>query len=364
MVYSHRERKRSVPKLPPLDKNVNHAPHVVILGAGASIAAYLDWGKWGQCLPSMQDLIEVLSLSTEIKNAGFETEDLNFEAFYDDLSSSGKNQDLKQLIEARVYAFFNSLTLPDKPTIYDYLILSLREKDIIATFNWDPFLLQAYMRNEIVTKTRRPMIAFLHGNVNVAFCGRCSVAGVSGRRCSKCGNLFEPSKLLYPVKHKNYNDDEFIKCEWDALRQRLGKAYFLSIFGYSAPKTDVAARTLMLEVWKDNATLEFAEVEIIDVKPREELENTWDEFFFSHHYSIKKDVFNSYLFTHPRRSCDAFAAATLMCDPWHDNRFPRFKTIFELQQWVAPLIEEEELYELDRKSFSGNPLLPNEKIVL
>lgn len=348
-------------QLPPLDKNINHAPHVVLLGAGASIAAYLSWGKLGPCLPSMQDLIEVLSLRSEIKNAGYETDGLNFEAFYDDLSSSDKNQDLKDLIESRVYKFFNSLTLPNTPTIYDYLVLSLREKDVIATFNWDPFLLQAYMRNEVVTNTRRPRVAFLHGNVKVAVCGVCSVTGVNGRRCSRCGDLLEPSKLLYPVKHKNYNDNPFIKSEWDILRRRLGKAYYLTIFGYSAPTTDVEARSLMLEAWKDNATLEFAEVEIIDVRPRNEIEKTWDDFFFSHHYTIVNEVSNSYLFTHPRRSCDAYAAATLMCEPWHDNRFPCFKTLPELQQWVAPLIKEEELYELERKNFSGDPLPPNEK---
>jgi hypothetical protein len=355
--------KHKVRRLPPLDKNVNHAPHVVILGAGASIAAYLGWGRTGPRLPSMQDLIEVLSLRTEIQNAGYKTDCLNFEAFYDDLSS-GMNKELIKIIESRVYEYFNSLTLPSVPTLYDYLVLSLREKDLIATFNWDPFLLQAYMRNEVVTKKRRPRIAFLHGNVKVAVCKKCKVAGIAGRRCSRCSGQLEPSKLLYPVKRKNYSDDPFIKSEWDVLRKRLGNAYFLTIFGYSAPKTDVEARSLMLDVWKDNATLELAEVDVIDVKPREKLMRTWSDFFFSHHYGIEKDIFNSYIFMHPRRSCDAFAGASLRCAPWDDNRFPRFKTLSELQQWIAPLIEEEELYESERKDFSGNPLAPNVKTEL
>ena len=81
--------------LPPLDKNVNLAPHVVLLGAGASIAAYLDWGQKGPRLPSMQDLIEVLSLRSVIEDAGYDTTGLNFEVFYDDLSSSGKSEGLK-----------------------------------------------------------------------------------------------------------------------------------------------------------------------------------------------------------------------------------------------------------------------------
>ena len=353
-----------MPTLPPLDKNVNHAPHTVILGAGASIAAYVDWGKKGNALPSMQDLIDVLSLRNDISSAGYKTENLNFEAFYDDLATADKNDELKSLVESRVYSYFASLSLPETPTIYDYLVLGLREKDIIASFNWDPFLLQAYMRNEVVTKTRRPRIAFLHGNVMIGRCDNDRVSGINGRRCSRCDKALQPSSLLYPVKHKDYTTDKFIKGEWDALREHLNRTYYLTVYGYSAPVTDVEARKLMLEVWKDNKSLELAEVDIVDVKSHDELERNWEEFFVSHHYMITDDIFRSYLFTHPRRSCDAFASATLMCDPWHDNPFPKFKALEELQEWVKPLIDEEELYDSDKKAFSGSPLPPNKKMEL
>lgn len=312
----------------------------------------------------MQDLIDVLSLRNDIISAGYEIENLNFEAFYDDLASSGKNPELKQLIKSKVYSYFASLSLPETPTIYDYLILSLREKDIIASFNWDPFLIQAYIRNEVVTRTRRPRIAFLHGNVKIGLCENDRVSGINGRRCSRCGEELRASSLLYPVKHKDYTNDKFIKGEWDTLRAHLSKTYYLTVYGYSAPVTDVEARKLMLEVWKDNKTLELAEVDIVDKKSHDELEKNWEEFFVSHHYMIADDIFRSYLFTHPRRSCDAFASATLMCDPWHDNPYPGFKTLEELQEWVRPLIEEEEQYDSDRKPFSGNPLLPNKKLEL
>jgi hypothetical protein len=343
---------------------VNHAPHTVILGAGASIAAYVDWGKKGNALPSMQDLIDVLSLRNDISSAGYKTENLNFEAFYDDLATADKNDELKSLVESRVYSYFASLSLPETPTIYDYLVLGLREKDIIASFNWDPFLLQAYMRNEVVTKTRRPRIAFLHGNVMIGRCDNDRVSGINGRRCSRCDKALQPSSLLYPVKHKDYTTDKFIKGEWDALREHLNRTYYLTVYGYSAPVTDVEARKLMLEVWKDNKSLELAEVDIVDVKSHDELERNWEEFFVSHHYMITDDIFRSYLFTHPRRSCDAFASATLMCDPWHDNPFPKFKALEELQEWVKPLIDEEELYDSDKKAFSGSPLPPNKKMEL
>ncbi len=307
----------------------------------------------------MQDLIDILSLRNDISNAGYKIENLNFEVFYDELASSGKNRELKKLIESQVYSYFGSLSLPETPTIYDYLILSLREKDIIASFNWDPFLIQAYMRNEVVTRTRRPSIAFLHGNVKIGLCENDRVSGINGRRCSRCGEAFQPSSLLYPVKSKDYTNDKFIKGEWDAIRGHLNRTYYLTVYGYSAPDTDIEARKLMLDVWKENKTLELAEVDIVDIKSHDELEKKWQDFFVSHHYMITNDIFRSYLFTHPRRSCDAFASATLMCDPWNDNPYPRFETLEELQEWVMPLIKEEELYDSKKEPFSGKPLLPN-----
>jgi hypothetical protein len=350
-----------MPTLPPIEKNVNHAPHVVLLGAGANIASYLDWGSVGDKLPSMQDLLEVLELNSLIKESGFKTDNLNFEAFYDDLASNGEHEELREEIENRTYKYFSSLSLPDSPTIYDYLILSLREKDLIASFNWDPFLVQAYMRNEIVTATRRPRIAFLHSNVMIGVCEKDRVSGINGRICSKCRDPLTPSKLLYPVKHKDYNTDPFIKGEWDALHLYLNDAYYLTVYGYSAPETDIEARDLMLEVWKDNKSLELAEVDIVDRpgRDREDIEKSWKEFFYSHHYGIYENIFQSYLFSQPRRSCDAFASATLMVNPWHSNPFPRFETLEELQEWVLPLIQEEEEFEKNKTPFSGNFLPPN-----
>ena len=144
--------------LPRLDKNINHSPHVVILGAGASIANYKHSGEIGKKLPSMNDLIEIVELKKLIEDYDIKQTNNNFEAFYDYISSNQKYLNLQKIIEERVYSYFKNMVLPDKPTIYDYLVLSLREKDLIATFNWDPLLLQAYERN---LKTKNlPKLAF------------------------------------------------------------------------------------------------------------------------------------------------------------------------------------------------------------
>jgi len=346
-----------MPTLPSLDKNVNLSPHVVILGAGASIASYLHSGKHGNPPPTMASLIDVLDLRKDIEYAGVYSDGLDFEAFYDDLVTSDANPKLQQTVEARVWEYFSHLILPNRPTIYDYLVVSLREKDLIATFNWDPFLLQAYRRNGKVR--RLPRIVFLHGNVGVGICDNDRISGPSGNVCSKCGHPLRPSRLLYPVKHKNYSADPFIKNEWEVLHRFLSHAYYLTIFGYSAPKTDVEARNLMLQLWKKSPTLELAEVDIVDIRPRDVLEENWAEFFVSHHYGIQENILDSYLLKHPRRSCDAFAEATLMLRPWHENPIPQFETIQELHEWVLPLVVEEDKYTDKGDPFSGNPVPPN-----
>jgi hypothetical protein len=342
-----------------MDRGVVAAPHILILGAGASIAACNNWGAIGGRPPSMQDIVDILELREAVSQAGYDPDKIGFEDLYDELASSGKHPALRGLIEDRVNSHFSSLSLPGSPTIYDYLILGLREKDIIATFNWDPFLMQAYMRNEVVTKTRRPRIAFLHGNVLVGLCEDDRMSGINGQSCPKCGKAFTPSKLLYPVREKDYSGDLFIKNEWDRLRDALSFGYYLTIFGYSAPKSDVEARKLMLDVWKKNSTLQFAEVDIIDIKPRQQLEQTWEEFFFERRqYGIQDDIRKIYLFQHPRRSCDALRAASLQQRPWHNNPFPRFDSLAKLQEWVRPLVEEEERHSRDGTAFSGDPLPP------
>ena len=137
-----------MPTLPDLDiaTRVNHSPHVVILGAGSSKAAFPRGDPNGRVVPVMQQLIECLDLTVSLKSAGF-IDHTNFEAIYDELATTGCNPTLVNEIEVRVQKYFESMVLPAESTLYDRLILSMRETDLIATFNWDPFLPLAYARN-------------------------------------------------------------------------------------------------------------------------------------------------------------------------------------------------------------------------
>ncbi len=131
---------------------------------------------------------------------------------------------------------FQQLQLPNSPTIYDHLILSLRETDLIATFNWDPFLMQTYHRNRY-SGLSLPKFSFLHGSVNIGYCKKDNIYGLLGEDCGKCyEKLMQTTPLLYPIRNKNYSENFFISCQWNLLKRKLKEAFMITIFGYGAPK--------------------------------------------------------------------------------------------------------------------------------
>lgn len=339
-----------MPSLPPLDikRKINHAPHVVLLGAGASLAAFPAGDANGLMLPMMRNLVDIVGLRDLLISNGIHEGHDDFEALYDGLATDNSNPDLLRELEERLHAYFAAMRLPAEATLYDLLLLSLREKDVVATFNWDPFLAQAFRRNRSIR--RLPKILFLHGNVEIGSCHEHRRSGFIEQKCSICGSLMEPSRLLFPVKHKDYTADPFIRSEWEQLQQALERAYLVTIFGYSAPATDVEARELLLKKWVKNPTRDLAEIDIVDIRPREDIKNNWADFFVRQHYGIFQNIAQTTSFRHPRRSCEAFAMATLQQDPWKDNDFPAKRDLTDLHAWLQPLLDEEA-----KGEFSGNP---------
>jgi len=334
-----------MPTLPLLkaDRNANDSPHIVLLGAGASLASFPDGDRNGRLLPLMGNFVEVVELGELLEENGIEHSGKNFEELYSDLRVSQEHTELVSLLEARIYEYFSTMELPDRVTLYDEIVLSLRDKDLIATFNWDPFLPLAYKRNCHLREL--PQIVFLHGCVAIGVCEKHREKGYMGDRCRTCDELLQPVKLLYPVREKNYRSDPFISNEWDVLESFLGRAYLFTIFGYSAPISDVDAVRLLKETWQSNRLKEVAQIDLINTTPPERLEKSWDEFFVRDHYGIHTEFRTTRLARFPRRTCDAFAAASLLCEPWAESRrLPKFERLEELQRWAQPLIDEEVEY--------------------
>jgi hypothetical protein len=323
----------------------------VILGAGASRAATPKGDRFGRRLPLMSDLIEEAGLRSILRFAGITPAEANIEAVYGKLAASSQYPDILAVVDSKIRAYFQSIEIPNHATFYDYLLLSLREKDVVATFNWDPLLLQSYRRN--ATVHRLPKILFLHGNVAIGLCLDCRIVGPLHAACPRCARQLKPSRLLYPVADKDYTSDPFIRGEWDALKRALGHAYIVTIVGYSAPTTDAAAVELLQQVWDQNQTRELAQIEIVDVQSRRRLLQTWKPFIVREHYHITKSIHFTLQTRYPRRSCDAFASSTLLLSPWPVNQMPRLRRLDRLQSWIQPLLQEEDALDESGRPFSG-----------
>lgn len=146
-------------------------PHVVLLGAGASYAALPEGDRNGRKLPLLKDFVDVIGLREQMRDAGVSEPFDDFEAIYSKIALDPTLGDLTKSIDSAVYSYFESLELPSEPTLYDHLVLSLRPKDVIATFNWDPFLWNACHRNRRFADS--PTILFLHGSVATGRCDHC-----------------------------------------------------------------------------------------------------------------------------------------------------------------------------------------------
>ena len=323
--------------------------HVVILGAGASIASNIrNPEKNGKQLPSMDNFINIVGLKDILHEIPEELRADNFEELYSNLHSEDHSSDILSEIEARIQSYFGNMTLPNEATIYDHLILSLRDKDLIATFNWDPFLYQAWSRNRKFTKNQ-PYLSFLHGCVTIGYSDEDDVSGPVGMQARPDGGLFKPSKLLYPVRQKNYSNDKYISQEWERLRYWLGKesgTVRTTIFGYGAPISDAEAVKIMNEAWGTPDHRDMEQFEIINVESEEVLRTKWDSFIHSHHYDITNDYFHSSLALNPRRTSESYFCHYEPMTPAeafrHSNPIPNnITTLDQLWKWHEPLIEAE-----------------------
>jgi len=228
---------------------MEQSPHVVLLGAGASIACIPNGDKNGKRISAMEGIRKHIDLNW------YKGNEENLEEIYQELS----DEQLKTKLENLLFDYYSKFQIPDNPTVYDHLIVSLTKKDLIASFNWDSLLIQAYQRCLKITDDL-PHVVFLHSNTwewykidkDNVFTGVWQkelplkpggyIVSEDGTRCTR-------AKLLYPVKNKNYDDDPFIKKSWEIFKFNLNKCFMLTIFGYSAPQSDSVAMETIREAF-------------------------------------------------------------------------------------------------------------------
>lgn len=321
-----------------IEKPENWGRHVVILGAGASVAAFPQGDANGKKLPTMDGLVEMLGLEPVLKSGGVKNTRRNFEDIYSELYEIDPGLLILREVEDIIYAYFDKLSLPETPTLYDHLLMSLRPKDMVATFNWDPFLFDAW--NRIRDSVPVPEIVHLHGNVRIAHCPEHPTYGAHGMYCPTCDGDLVPSRLLYPIALKNYVDDPFIKTEWEVLKKALRQAKTLTVFGYGAPTTDKEAVDILNDAWNKSKRL-IERTEIIDIKEKEVLWKQWDAFIIRTYLDCPGNFYESRLATYPRRTCEALLAQTFYGQWVEENPLPANTGFDELLSWLKPLVEAE-----------------------
>lgn len=321
-------------------------PHLVLLGAGASRAALPRGDRNGRTLPLMSDFAETLGLGEIFEQGGVAWRGRNFEDIYSAIHNDASKKQMLEEVERIVRDYFFSLSLPDEPTLYDVLVLSLREKDVIATFNWDPFLIQAFRRNP--PHGKHPTILHLHGCVALKY-----VELADGKIRSATPDhvdSFDPrpwkwTPILFPVRQKDYQLDPFIRMQWKGVRMFLREAYVFTVFGYSAPASDVEAKELLMKAWGSPEERNLEEVEIVDIRSEDDLRASWAPFIHSHHYRVHDRLEKSCLQEMPRRSVEGVWGQKMECWWLDPNPIPPLSalTLVELQEWFGRLHKREDL---------------------
>lgn len=318
-------------------------PHVVIVGAGASLAA-CKYDKQGREVPLLKNIHKVLGLDNQLKKYGFSNEEMeNFEFLYSNIYGKVEYKDLVKFLDIQVTKYFQSLRLIDEPTYYDYLILSLTEKDAIISFNWDPYLMQAYRRH--IKVGNLPALIFPHGNVGVGVCNKCHTMGYANTLCYSCLNDFESMPLLFPIGQKKYATIPVIAGEWERARNYLSRAIGITVYGYGAPETDIEAMTLLQEAFDESNTKEIALFEMINLKSEELIQRQKWKTFYNHKMTAYCETFEeSLLWKCPRVCMETLFDAILQQHPREiEKSFKRFNTIEELQKFITT-VSEYELY--------------------
>lgn len=329
-------------RFPEIDNGLLQDPHVVIIGAGASKAACPNGDRNGKVIPLLKSVCEIDGISECLETYDFDQCLLeDFELLFSRLYEDETKRDLVEQLETIVRAYFEQLELPKTVTLYDYLLLSLTSKDVVISFNWDPFLMQAFIRNR--SDGNLPYLLFPHGNVAVYYCALQKTAFAFDNNicdfCHDCEEKMQPMKLLYPIGDKDYAEDPLIRSAWAEAEQYLSRAAGVTIFGYGAPDTDQEALKLLKKYFKESHIDEIAPFEVINLpSAQREQEAKWKEISSDRMFVYLNDFKDSMLWRSPRVSLEALFDAILQQQPRPaDQSFREFDSLEELQSFARSI---------------------------
>ncbi len=80
---------------------------------------------------------------------------------------------------------------------------------------------------------------------------------------------------------------------------------------------------------------------MIDIKPEDELFETWRPFVHTHHYQVHNDFYESWIPNHPRRTGEAYWSQYFDVKFIESNPVPRTGNLADLWAWFQPLVAAE-----------------------
>ena len=297
----------------------------------------------------MNELSDVVGRPWQRLIADAGAPDTGFESQFTWLKNTCVYDDELDKIEKIISSYFHECILPDQPTIYDYLVLGLQRKDVVATFNWDPLLMLAHRRNRGIPGLELPDIRFLHGSVYYSSCLEHDVLACPREQCPKCDIPLVNSQLIFPLEDKDYGQDSLISRDWEVVTNKLTTAFHRTIFGYSGPRTDHKAKRMLRDGWhgpsgsseNPSSIRHFSHVEIVDIASPRELERNWRQFIPFGHAMLVQEFWNSTIARWPRRTAEYKIAASLY--GVFSERLGPFRTqsLAELQEFHAEIAQAE-----------------------
>ncbi len=301
-----------------IEEDYRKAPHVVILGAGSSAATTNALSIPGPSV--MEGFLEKAQLSSIIEKVPLKTTSKNFEDIYAELCTLPEYARELSELEQKTLEYIKQFHLPnDKISIYEQLILSLTPKDYIFSFNWDNLLLEAYKNvkqrlfqwNVPFTSVMPPLPSLVHGCADLGFCLKCHTCDLKIKRshCPQCNEILKDCPIVWPKEPKNYSQF-YIDSQLSKMQEVLAKAQFVTIFGFGGAKSDSTLIKALSNAFRPNGRYNVAEVEVIDIKSKEEVLKTWKQdfdFICQDHFKVFSSFKDCTLAKWPRRSVENFA---------------------------------------------------------
>ena len=149
--------------------------------------------------------------------------------------------------------------------------------------------------------------------------------------------------MLYPIEKKNYFDgNSYTASSWKDAEDEFSKAFTITIFGYSAPTSDIEAVEILKKSWLEKSNRKFEHVKVIDTLESETLYERWKAFTPTLHLKPVSSFEESRLWSWPRRSCEALLFPMSQGMPCEAFPLPETDSLNELQNFIKEIARYEE----------------------